>query len=236
MTLPLVISPGDSAHISNHEEIHDLLSDATSPFSLALDASGTFAARPAAGVAGRYYLATDTNVLYRDSGAAWVAISSYLTSFAVSLLQASASINSFFIPTARVGKSTVQSLADNTETTITFDLESTSQTWDNDGLHSTASNTSRITASRAGLWLVGANLVFATSVVGQRIARIKHSTNGTVDTEDRDASAGSDFLNISTLVRMAAAEYVTLTGQQSSGGPLNVSTSSIFWAMFLSSE
>lgn len=37
----------------------------------AIDAQGTFAARPAAGVRGRYYWSTDKFRLYRDDGAAW---------------------------------------------------------------------------------------------------------------------------------------------------------------------
>jgi hypothetical protein len=37
-------------------------------------AVGTFAALPAAGTAGRLYVTNDTNVVYRDSGAAWVAV------------------------------------------------------------------------------------------------------------------------------------------------------------------
>lgn len=40
-----------------------------------LNGSGTHAARPAAGTAGRTYFETDTGVLYRDSGSAWVAAS-----------------------------------------------------------------------------------------------------------------------------------------------------------------
>lgn len=37
--------------------------------------SGTFAAMPAAGTAGRLYVTTDTNSIYRDSGSAWVQVS-----------------------------------------------------------------------------------------------------------------------------------------------------------------
>jgi hypothetical protein len=42
--------------------------------SVAVDSQGTFAARPAAGVAGRYYYATDQNTLWRDTGSTWVAL------------------------------------------------------------------------------------------------------------------------------------------------------------------
>lgn len=38
----------------------------------ARDAQGTLAARPAAGIRGRYYFATDNGFLYRDTGTAWV--------------------------------------------------------------------------------------------------------------------------------------------------------------------
>lgn len=40
----------------------------------AVDLQGTFAARPAAGTRGRYYWATDRDVLYRDTGTAWKAV------------------------------------------------------------------------------------------------------------------------------------------------------------------
>jgi hypothetical protein len=36
--------------------------------------SGTFAAMPAAGTAGRVYITSDTNIIYCDSGSAWVAV------------------------------------------------------------------------------------------------------------------------------------------------------------------
>ncbi|MDG0817623.1 tail fiber domain-containing protein [Bdellovibrio svalbardensis] len=36
--------------------------------------TGTFASRPAFGIAGRLYIASDNNTLYRDTGSAWVAI------------------------------------------------------------------------------------------------------------------------------------------------------------------
>lgn len=43
----------------------------------AQDRQGLLSARPAAGVRGLYYFATDNNVLYRDTGTSWVAINDY---------------------------------------------------------------------------------------------------------------------------------------------------------------
>lgn len=40
----------------------------------AIDGQGTIAARPAFGIRGRYYYATDEGKLYRDTGAAWVEV------------------------------------------------------------------------------------------------------------------------------------------------------------------
>lgn len=51
------------------------LADKLDP-SAALDFQGTFANRPAPGIAGRYYFATDTTQLFRDDGSAWNAIPS----------------------------------------------------------------------------------------------------------------------------------------------------------------
>lgn len=40
----------------------------------ALDITAVLASRPAAGIVGRYFTATDTGVVYRDTGAAWVGV------------------------------------------------------------------------------------------------------------------------------------------------------------------
>jgi len=42
--------------------------------------SGTFAARPAAGIANRYYWATDVQILFRDTGVAWEIVSAGIQS------------------------------------------------------------------------------------------------------------------------------------------------------------
>lgn len=76
MTLPTSISPGDPGHIADHDEIGTLLGAAAAgSFSIGMIAQGTFAARPAAGHQGLFYVATDRgNALYYDTGAAWVAM------------------------------------------------------------------------------------------------------------------------------------------------------------------
>jgi hypothetical protein len=45
----------------------------------AIDMQGVFSSRPAAGVRGRYYFATDQARLYRDTGSAWIDVSAHRT-------------------------------------------------------------------------------------------------------------------------------------------------------------
>jgi hypothetical protein len=59
----------DTPSRSEFDADHAALDDLT-----AIDLQGTLAARPAFGIRGRYYYATDVGKLYRDTGTAWVEI------------------------------------------------------------------------------------------------------------------------------------------------------------------
>ncbi|MGZ3770394.1 MAG: tail fiber domain-containing protein [Bdellovibrio sp.] len=56
--------------------------------------TGLFASRPAFGTAGRLYISSDTNVIYRDTGAAWVAIGDGAGANGVTSVTASAPLSS----------------------------------------------------------------------------------------------------------------------------------------------
>lgn len=66
---------------------------------------GTVASRPAAGVAGRLYIGTDDNTIYRDDGATWTAISSSAAT-TLSVTQANAAGNVANVVTVVGGNST----------------------------------------------------------------------------------------------------------------------------------
>ena len=68
-------------------------------------------------------------------------------------------------PGARVYRTGAQSVPDTTVTACTFDAERR----DNAGIHSTATNTSRLTVPPGadGLWLAGAHLQFAANAAGK---------------------------------------------------------------------
>jgi len=238
VTLPLVISPNDPGHLGDHEEIHGLLANAQSPFdNVALDGADLFANRPAAGTQGRYFYATDTGVIYRDTGSAWQAWSSLISDLIASILQASPTLSGLRVPTSRVTKSVGQSVPDGIlgSTVVTFDVESSSTTWDNDSIHSVSSNTGRLVAPRSGYYLAGTHVVWATSTTGQREVRLRQSNPvGNFVRDDRVASSGTDHMAIAGACRLGAGEYAEVVVAHSAGAPLNVGGGSSFWLAFVS--
>jgi hypothetical protein len=120
---------------------------------------------------------------------------------------------------ARVYNSAAQVIADVADTLITYNTER----WDNGGLHSTVSNTGRLTAVKAGKYQITANVTWTANATGVREVWIDHSTAGTI----ADAFlTGSNVLDqsmcVTTIYHLAAGEYVTASAFQSSGGNLNL--------------
>ncbi len=105
-------------------------------------------------------------------------------------------------------------------------LEADSEDYDTDTMHSTSSNTSRITATTAGKYLCWFRVNFAGDATGQR--RVNFLTNGgSRETLDiRDAVTGGGPLPTvasgSFSVELAATDYVEIEVWQNSGGALDV--------------
>jgi len=133
-------------------------------------------------------------------------------------------------PHARVFHSTTQSLANANLTALNFN----SERWDNNSIHDTSTNNSRLTLNRVGLWAVFANVGFAFHATGSRSIQIQ--MNGNI--ADRygaglvaAASAGSveTIISVYTEIRAAAVtDYVELLAFQDSGGSLNTAVISKF--------
>lgn len=135
---------------------------------------------------------------------------------------------------ARVYNSGNLSIAHNTVTALTFD----SERFDTDGLHSTASNTSRLTAPVAGIYFVSGNIRWAANGTGRRDLYIVVNGTTTVAADSRPPVSGADPIDqsISTLVNLAAGDYVELQVYQSSGGALNVEVAGAFSPDFMMSR
>lgn len=111
------------------------------------------------------------------------------------------------------------SLTHNSDTVVLFDTEAE----DNATLHSTASNTGRVTASIAGRWLFTACVQFPSNTTG--IRGISFKKNGATQYNGLrvpNVSSGgfADIISLSKIIRLAAADYVELLGYQNTGGAL----------------
>jgi hypothetical protein len=139
----------------------------------------------------------------------------------------------FFIdpPTCSVYNSAAVSVA-NSSPTI---LNANSELFDNDALHSTVTNPSRVTAQTAGRYLLTSSAQFAANATG--IRQIEFLLNGASILASVSRAlppgVGSDaFVKTFIAVVLAAGDYVEARVFQSSGGALNV-TLVEFFAMFL---
>lgn len=233
MTLPLVIAPDDTGHISDHEEIHALLTDAVSPFLIALDAQGLIADRPAAGRAGRFYVATDEGIIYRDNGAAWEELSDHLNGFIGNLLQGFTTMSGIRVPAARLSKSVDQAIATATDTTISFQQETGGTAFDNDDMHSVSSQTARLTVRRKGGYLYIANIEWGNNATGERVISLFKNGTSRVARDDRLASSGLDSQTVAIIAAMDVNDWMEVKCNQTSGGNLDVRAGSRFCGAWL---
>lgn len=101
-----------------------------------------------------------------------------------------------------------------------------SERFDNAGIHSTSSNTDRLTipAGAAGKYICWGALAWANSASGtyrQAQLKVNGSTVIASCNQAPSASHGSDS-TVAAVYSLAAADYVTLNGAQDSGGALNM--------------
>lgn len=133
----------------------------------------------------------------------------------------------------RVYPSGSQSINDSTLTAVTWDSEQ----FDEDGWHSTVSNTSRLTAPAGDgtNWLPWAWLYWDANATGVRIAQLlKGGTTNLGITAHDAASAGATSQIVVGAYPITNGEYVEVHGYQTSGGPLNVNAANLgalglFW-------
>lgn len=138
-------------------------------------------------------------------------------------------------PCVAVFGSAALSIPNATTTIITFN----SETYDTDAMHSTVSNTGRLTAPVAGKYHITGRLAFAANGTGTRQLFIR--LNGTT-TLDEDVVQAPNAANICSLFcsvdyPLAAADFVELCVTQTSGGALNTSSGllDLRFSMFVAS-
>jgi hypothetical protein len=128
------------------------------------------------------------------------------------------------IPAARVNHHDFQAVPNSGITVLTFDEE----TFDNDNLHSTTSNTNRMVAPVAGLYQVNVQARWQSAGTGTscEIRLIQHVvgvTTPVVGTSSPACTAAIPVSTISTLVHLRAGDYMDVDAQQNSTGTINIS-------------
>ena len=121
---------------------------------------------------------------------------------------------------ARVYNSAGETTTNESALSLTFD----SERYDNGGLHSTISNTDRLTAQKAGKYLIWGNITWMANATGYRRVRIFLNVGTEIATDVRWGNALLSLSQqITTVYHLAAADYVRLLADQSSGGNLDIS-------------
>jgi len=123
-------------------------------------------------------------------------------------------------PRCRVTKAAAQSIPNGTYTELLFDTER----YDTAGLHSTVSNTGRLTAPVAGVYEVICHARLDALAAGTE-SLIELRKNGVFPGIARDRRCATGWpqrLHVATHIYLAAGDYVSAHVIQISGGSINV--------------
>jgi hypothetical protein len=129
-------------------------------------------------------------------------------------------------------RTAVQSINDATLTTIAWDDEIV----DTNSMHNPASNNSRITIQKTGLYLVFAQAAYAANGTGRRFLNmIKNGAAIDTDLSDNRAatSAGEGRSSLLKVIPLVATNYIETQTLQNSGGALDLQAYSYFGAIQL---
>lgn len=133
---------------------------------------------------------------------------------------------------ATVYNSTAQSVPNATWIILTFDSEGS----DTSAIHSTSSNTGRLTCPVTGRYLIEGGAAFAINSTGGRAIGIGYNGGaGTsfVKLESKNAVSGNETqFSVIRVLDMTAGDFVTLQAYQDSGGALNVVSSDYYSMQF----
>lgn len=128
-------------------------------------------------------------------------------------------------PRCKIFKSAVASVPDATYTLVTWNSED----YDTDTMHNTSSQTSRIVATTAGLYMVTVQLAWASNATGGRAVDVRKNSAGSATGGTRVAQAmvpaqgnTAHVVAVTFDVQMSATDYLEFFAWQSSGGALNL--------------
>lgn len=163
--------------------------------------------------AGQLVFATSDTRLWRYTGSTWAVFSSG--------------------PICSVTHSVVQAINNNVYTAQLFDTDLT----DTDLMHSTSSNTDRITVVKAGLYMVIPKAHYIANATNQRACKLTLNgvdVAGSVTVANNCGTQGTSILGPTQLLQLAVNDILRMLVWQNSGGALNTEAGSpLFTAMWL---
>lgn len=136
------------------------------------------------------------------------------------------------IPSAHVYRTSNQNITTGTDTLIAF----TAERWDTASLHSTVTNTSRLTAPIAGKYLVSAQIEWTSNGTGSREMRLLLNGTTIVAQDIRtgvSSSSNNLHMSLTTMVQLSANDYVEVQVKHDRGTGLNVLASSDYSPNFM---
>lgn len=120
-----------------------------------------------------------------------------------------------------VYNSAAESILDNTWISLTFDTER----YNNGGMHSTVTHSERITAQKAGVYVITGHAEFTTTGSDSRGLRIRLNGATTIAEVDWQATSVTDGAkSIARVYHLAVSDYVTLDIFQNKGLAINCSS------------
>lgn len=110
--------------------------------------------------------------------------------------------------------------------------------FDNDTMHSTVTNNSRLTVKTAGLYLFMGAITFATETTNaNRAARIRLNGSDILNTvRYRNANASTSGIEVSAYALLSVNDYVELLASQDSGSTVQANsgnTTTFFWGRWM---
>lgn len=136
------------------------------------------------------------------------------------------------IPSAHVHRTSNQNINTGTDTVLLF----TAERWDTASLHSTVTNTSRLTAPIAGKYLVSAAIEWTSNGTGSREMRLLLNGTTIVAQDIRtgvSSSSNNLHMSLTTMVQLSANDYLEVQVKQDRGTGLNVLASSDYSPNFM---
>jgi len=129
-------------------------------------------------------------------------------------------------PYARATKAASQSIPHNTSTSISFEGEEA----DNDNIHDTITNTTRLTCKTAGTYMISAALTFAANNdFGRGVSIIKNGVSTVAANRQRAITQALNVMQVNAagIIELAVGDYIEATAYQDTGAALDVTSGSL---------